>query len=171
MSTKVSIVAGIRGSETLDETLLCLQSGFEEASGMIPSAPHNGVTPAGACQAECDWSPPELLLDAAADDDGLIVKLIEAFGEDTAARIERIHAALSSCDFPAIRSEAHTIKGSASQMGADAVAEVCRELEQVVVLRDASLVTPLLNRVLERFAEIQEAMAAYAKASESSVTP
>ena len=132
---------------------------------MIPSPPSNGLTTKYRCATRQGWSPPALLLEAAADDDGLIIQLIDAFSEDTDARIERIRRALAASDFPGIRAEAHTIKGSASQMGAYAVAEASRELEMASNLHEALLVAPWLNRVQELFEEARGAMASYADSS------
>jgi len=114
-----------------------------------------------------------MLLEAAAGDTGLIVRLIDAFGRDTDERIEQMLRALAASDFPSIRAEAHTIKGSARQMGADALAEACQELEIACDLRDRSLIAARLNRVQEFLAEIRGAMAAYSGGgrTESSVTP
>jgi len=139
---------------------------------MIPLPPSNGLTAKCRCSSR-DWSPPALLLEAAADDDGLILMLIDAFSADTDARIERMREALAASDLPRIRSEAHTIKGGAGQMGADAVADACRELEVASNRNEASLIAPYLNRVQELFGEVREAMASYADARkmESSVTP
>lgn len=81
--------------------------------------------------------------------------------------------ALAASDFPSIRAEAHTIKGGASQMGADEIAEACRELEMVSNFHEALLIAPWLNRVQELFDETRGAMASYANSRklESSVTP
>jgi HPt (histidine-containing phosphotransfer) domain-containing protein len=103
-----------------------------------------------------------VLLEAAAGDDGLIVRLIDAFGRDTNARVEQMRRALAASNFPNIRSEAHTVKGSARQMGADEVAEACQELEIACDLQDPSLIAARLNRVQGLFDEIRGAMTAYA---------
>jgi HPt (histidine-containing phosphotransfer) domain-containing protein len=107
------------------------------------------------------WLPPAVLLEAAAGDDGLIVRLIDAFGRDTNARIAQMRRALAVSNFPSIRAEAHTIKGSARQMGAEAAAEACQEVEMACGLQEASLIAARLNRVQEIFDEVCAAMAAY----------
>ena len=108
------------------------------------------------------WSPPAVLLEAAGEeDDGLIVSLIDAFSTDTDARIEQMRKALAASDFPSIRAEAHTVKGGARQMGADAVDKACQELEIACDTKEASLVAARLNRVQELFDETRGAMIAY----------
>lgn len=139
---------------------------------MIPSPPSNGRTTTCRCSTRQDWAPPALLLEAAAGDDGLIVKLIHAFGADTGARLEQMRGALAESNFPGIRAEAHTIKGSARQMGADAVADACQELELVSDPQEAQFIAARLERVQELFDEIRGAMASYSdKKLESSVIP
>jgi len=140
---------------------------------MIPPQPPSGLTTERTRPTQQAWSPPAMLLEAAAGDAGLIVRLIDAFGRDTDERIERMLRTLAASDFPSIRAEGHTIKGSARQMGADALAEACREIETACDLQEASLVAARLNRVQELFADIRGAMAAYSGGgrTESSVTP
>jgi HPt (histidine-containing phosphotransfer) domain-containing protein len=70
--------------------------------------------------------------------------------------------ALAGSDFTRIRAEAHTIKGSASQMGADALAEACRELEMAANLHDARLISPWLTRIQGLFDDMRGAMSVYA---------
>jgi HPt (histidine-containing phosphotransfer) domain-containing protein len=123
--------------------------------------PSSGLTAKCKDSTRQAWSPPAVLLEAAAGDDGLIAKLIDAFGRETDARIERMRGALAASNFPGIRAEAHTIKGSAGNMGADAAAEACHEVEMACDLQEASLVAARLNRVQELFDEVREAMAAY----------
>jgi HPt (histidine-containing phosphotransfer) domain-containing protein len=140
---------------------------------MIPLTPSDSLTTKGSHSNQAGWSPSALLLEAAADDDALMVKVIDAFGKDTDARIEQMRGALAASDFPNIRAEAHTIKGCARQMGAEAVGEACQELEIACGLQEASLIAARLNRVQELFDEIRGAMAAYSKSrrTKSSVTP
>ena len=93
--------------------------------------------------------------------------LIDAFSSDTEARIEQMRGALAASSLPDIRAGAHTIKGSARQMGADAVAEACQELELVCDLPGAVQILSRLNRVQELFEETRGAMAAYSSGSKA----
>ncbi len=128
---------------------------------MVPLAPSEGLTRKGDYSTRRAWSPPALLLEAAGDDGGLIAKLIDAFGRDTDARMEQMRGALAASSYPKIRVEAHAIKGSARQMGADAVADACQELEFVCDLQGALLISARLSRVRELFDEIRGEMATY----------
>jgi HPt (histidine-containing phosphotransfer) domain-containing protein len=128
---------------------------------MNPSLPLNGLTTECGHSFHQDWSPPASILEAASGDDGLIDDLIDAFSTDSDARIGQMREALATPDFPTIRFEAHTIKGSARQMGANAVAEVCQELEMVSALQDTRLIAARLNRLQELFEDIRSAMTSY----------
>ena len=87
--------------------------------------------------------------------------LIDIFSTSTGARINQIREALAVFNFSKIRAEAHTIKGVAREVGADAVAQACQELEIVSDLQDILLVAARLKVVQERFEEIRSAMASY----------
>jgi HPt (histidine-containing phosphotransfer) domain-containing protein len=128
----------------------------------ISSPPSNSLTTEcghSFCQ---DWSPPASLLEALSGDDDLIVDLIHIFSTDVDARLERMREALAAANFQTIRAEAHTIKGSAGQLGAGAVAEVCQGIEIVSDLEAPLLIPARLKRVRELFEEIRVAMASYA---------
>ena len=128
---------------------------------MIPPGLSSSRMTEGRCSRRQAWSPPTVLVEAAGEDDGLIVSLIDVFSRDTDARIEQMREALTSSNFPNIRAEAHTIKGGARQMGADAVDEACQELEIACDTKEAPLIAARLNHVQELFDEIRGAMIAY----------
>lgn len=127
---------------------------------MIPLTTSEGLAANGGHLSGGAWSPPELLHEAAGDDDALIAKLIEAFIRDTSARMQQMRRALASSNFPDMRAEAHTIKGSARQMGADAVGDACQELENACALRDELLIAAQVRRLQELFDAVKTAMIA-----------
>jgi HPt (histidine-containing phosphotransfer) domain-containing protein len=76
------------------------------------------------------WQPTETLAQLAATGFAdAVAELIGDFRTDTAARFERLCAALLRGDVAGARKEAHSIKGSALQMGADRVASLARSIE------------------------------------------
>ena len=110
------------------------------------------------------WTPPRLLRELAVDGSGLEAELIEAFQTDTAKRLERLRLAVASADATRLRQEAHTIKGSAWQMGADSVAKICQELELAASqtpLPQSMLLDERVKQLEARFAEVCRAMALY----------
>ena len=111
------------------------------------------------------WTPPRLLRQLAADGSGLEAELIEAFKTDTATRLERLHDAITKNDATRLRMEAHTIKGSAWQMGADTVASMCQELEAAAGETPLSRLNERMNRLDAHFAEVCRAMTMYTNTS------
>ena len=58
-------------------------------------------------------------------------QLIDTFISDSDVRIETICEAVNSADPEAIRRTAHSLKGSASNMGATQLTQLCRNLEDL----------------------------------------
>ena len=88
--------------------------------------------------AEAAWTLPETIRDLAADDPALIAELIEAFHTDTTIRLVQMRQTIANADLKACRNAAHTIKGSALQMGAAVIASLCQELELATIDTPAS---------------------------------
>src|SRR5262245_13757668 len=88
--------------------------------------------------------------------------LVEAFRSDTARRLSNLRNAIATADLSRVRAEAHSIKGSARQMGAEALAVACQEIESGV---NQSAILPPAARIdhLEVcFANACNAMSEYA---------
>ena len=107
------------------------------------------------------WSPPEAIVEALGDDNEMVVELIDAFQTDTRARLERVRAALSAGDATQLRREAHTVKGSSRQIGADALGEVCEQIEHADQSTSLAQFAELVQRMQELFAQIDGSMSAY----------
>jgi HPt (histidine-containing phosphotransfer) domain-containing protein len=120
-------------------------------------------------ESKCGWTPPKLLRELAADGSGLETELIEAFKTDTATRLQRLHSAAANADAARLRMEAHTIKGSARQMGADAIASMCQEIELAAIEAPPWRLAERVDRLEAHFAEVSRAMTLYSNKSENSV--
>ena len=57
--------------------------------------------------------------------------LVQTFIRDSAQRIEAIRAGVTGSDADGMRRAAHSFKGSAANMGAPRLAELCRVLEEL----------------------------------------
>ena len=76
------------------------------------------------------WTPPETLRELeAAGCATLIPELVNEFVSDTRARLVRMRQAVATSDAVLFRREAHSIKGSAKQMGGEEVAALAKALE------------------------------------------
>lgn len=78
----------------------------------------------------CAWSLPEtLLMLAMSGDTEVVADIIALFKMDTARRLALLRDALEKSDAVRITAQAHAIKGSAIQVGADSLAALCRRIE------------------------------------------
>jgi HPt (histidine-containing phosphotransfer) domain-containing protein len=120
-----------------------------------------GNSPVSEQASEClrGWTPPRLLLELAANGSGLEAELIEAFKTDTAHRLEKLRHAITNADAARLRMEAHTIKGSAWQMGADSVASMCQEIELAASQTPLAQLDERVDRLEARFVEVCRDMA------------
>ena len=63
-------------------------------------------------------------------DEDLLGELIELFFEDAPARLHCLRGAMAQADANAFMRAAHSLKGSASNLGARGMAVLCSDLEQ-----------------------------------------
>lgn len=76
-------------------------------------------------------------------------------------RFKRLHEAVARLDAATVRSKAHTIRGSAGQMGAEALAALCQAVEAGVPEMSWTERVYQLDQAEARFAEVYSAMAEY----------
>jgi len=136
---------------------------------MNPLTPSNSRA---ACPQECHarWTPPPWLLELVSGDDSLIVELIDVFKTATETDLQQMRAALAAGDVQKLRANAHRVKGSAKQVGAEALAEVCQELELASNLTPVSRLGELVGRCQELFGETGSAMTWYSNDSHAAET-
>jgi HPt (histidine-containing phosphotransfer) domain-containing protein len=79
------------------------------------------------------WTLPEAFQELPAEvATTLIGQLVEPFQTDTAARLQRARTAIAEANLAVLRAEVHSMKGSAGQIGADAMSSVCAEMELAI---------------------------------------
>jgi HPt (histidine-containing phosphotransfer) domain-containing protein len=89
-------------------------------------------------------------------DDGdheAVAAILSSFRTDTTRRLELLYRAVESGDAAQIRTQAHAIAGSARSVGADAMAEVCRETELAAADPPGADLRKLWELIRERFQE------------------
>lgn len=107
---------------------------------------------AGECLAELDCNgEPEIFLDLAA-----------AFVEDGARRLAALRQAVHNGEIAKLRAQVHSLKGSSSQVGAKALAELCANIEQHCTRQPRSEILALLDQLEATFRSTCQAMLAYA---------
>lgn len=87
--------------------------------------------------------------------------LIETFGNDSVVRIECIRDAIASGDPDEIRRAAHSFKGSASNMGAPVLTDLCRELEDRGHNGQTEGGEELLKQIEQEFEQVRKALAKF----------
>ena len=87
--------------------------------------------------------------------------LIDLYVKESGAKIETLKAAAARADAAALKTVAHSLKGSSSIMGAARLAALCGRIEEQVKTGSVSDVTPaLMAEVDHEFVRVQEALAA-----------
>jgi HPt (histidine-containing phosphotransfer) domain-containing protein len=117
------------------------------------------------------WRLTETLRDIEEKDESLVLELIDSFQSDTASRFQRLHDAVAKLDAARLKAEAHSIHGSASQMGAEALAAQCRALEAGALARNWPELESQVKQAEVAFAEVGVAMSEYVKARRAAATP
>jgi HPt (histidine-containing phosphotransfer) domain-containing protein len=101
------------------------------------------------------WAVPATLRQLAECGDAeLVEELIGMFQTDTSSRLEVLRHAVAGRDYAVIGAEAHTIKGSALQVGANRLAEFCRQMEQGVRQTPPLDLAGSFQRILQSFNEV-----------------
>jgi HPt (histidine-containing phosphotransfer) domain-containing protein len=90
----------------------------------------------------------------------LVEELIAIFQTDTASRLEVMARAVQAADYPVVRQEAHTIKGSSLQVGAVHVAAICLQLEMEARKPVPGELDALFGALLRTFDEVRDVIAA-----------
>jgi HPt (histidine-containing phosphotransfer) domain-containing protein len=93
-------------------------------------------------------------------EDALVEELIEMFQVDTASRLEVLRRAVETADCLIAGTEAHTIKGSALQIGAVKVAEVCLQMETVARQGQPAILPVLMRALIVSFDDVCRVLSA-----------
>jgi len=91
----------------------------------------------------------------------LVEELLVIFESDSVARLEVLAHAVEGADYATARQEAHTLKGSALQVGAVRFAEACRQMEMEARKELPSNLTALYRAILGSFDEVRGVIAAH----------
>jgi CheY-like chemotaxis protein/HPt (histidine-containing phosphotransfer) domain-containing protein len=86
---------------------------------------------------------------------------VEVFLQETGERLRALAEGVTAGDGERVRREAHTVKGSARQIGARRLAAACEALERAASTATAEDNNRLLDRVREEFARVDRALAEY----------
>ena len=111
----------------------------------------------------CQWAPPQLLRDLETGASGFVAEMIADFTTDTTTRLQHLQRAAANADSSRVRAEVHAIRGSAREMGADAIVRLCLEIELKAPDPNASNIKDCIRELEARFGEISRAMTRYSR--------
>lgn len=89
-----------------------------------------------------------------------LAEIAESFLEGLDGEVEAIERALGA-DAPAVRAAAHSLKGSAGNMGAKALAALASQIEKTAVEGDMARCAALFGRLPALAADARQALQAY----------
>lgn len=124
----------------------------------------NAVGPGGypAQAARAVWELPASLSEIEQEGDiEFMLSVISAFQEDSESRLRVLGEAVDSGDTAAVRMQAHAIKGSAREVGANELASICAEIESKVGGQCITDLEEPISRLVEQFRLVSDAMGAY----------
>ena len=100
------------------------------------------------------------------EDPGALGELIAMFLEDIPRRVQAIRAATTTPDLEALKVAAHTLKGSAGNLGGRRLASLCAELEKLAKCGDWESIRSRVTDIEAEAAKLQAALANEAKPAE-----
>ena len=107
--------------------------------------------------AEMEWSLPEALQElAVAGDRETVAEVLMLFQTDTESRLQELREAVACGDRRRVRAQAHSLKGSAIQVGAIVLADSCGEMELTAETRPELM--SLLEEIEKRFTAVSKAI-------------
>lgn len=111
-------------------------------------------------ETEMDWTLPETLHQLAiCGDKDLVAEVLLLFQTDTDSRLQTLRSAVECGDRRKARAEAHSLKGSAVQVGAHALADSCKQMELTAETNPD--LNSLLCEIEARFVRVSKAISQY----------
>ena len=93
-------------------------------------------------------------------DSDMMMELFTLFLKDSAARLQTLSRACVCQDFKIVRAQAHSMKGSALQMGAGGLASLCAALESSDRPRPDEC-EPMMRAIADEFVIVRRAIKEY----------
>ena len=90
--------------------------------------------------------------------DALLRRVLEAFLQDTPRQLIALRAAAAGSDTDAIRKAAHSLKSSSANVGAEALAKMFRELEQLARAEQTEGAADLLAQLEREFQSVRQTL-------------
>ncbi len=146
------------------------RSALSESIEIVPAAAPEEKTPTKPKSSARPSHPMEkpvlnasAALDRIGDDLELLEELWEMFLEDLPDRVKTLQQAVADCQIDIIRSEAHTIKGSAANIGGEALQDIAYAIEKAMDDDDTSALDSMMKTFEEEVPKLQDAIKAETK--------
>ncbi len=147
----------------LPELSAALERATPAASAMqagAPTAVEQTVAPSGG-EATLDFSVLATLRDLSEPGQpDPVVELIDLFLEDAPDRLRAMETSLTQRDQEALKIAAHSLKGSAKNLGAKPLARICADLERQAIANDWENAVLTLKAIDQEFAKLRAVLAA-----------
>jgi HPt (histidine-containing phosphotransfer) domain-containing protein len=85
----------------------------------------------------------------------VLTDILHLFLDDVPRRIETLRAATAAGDATAVQRVAHSLKGSSGNIGARALYDVCRQLDDSAKSGDLARVGPLLDSLGAEYGRVE----------------
>src|SRR4051812_12314050 len=86
---------------------------------------------------------------------GLVEELSSLFLTDTPKRILKMENALRNGDFNTVRTEAHSLKSSSGNLGANQFSKLCKQIENLVITNHLDELTPFIASLVPEFERVK----------------
>ncbi|MCC7703260.1 response regulator [Janthinobacterium sp. GW460P] len=92
------------------------------------------------------------------DGDALLERVIEAFVGETPRQLSAMRAAIAGADAEALRKVAHSLKSGSANVGADGLAQLCKEMEKLGRAGSTEGAAPLLLQMQQAFLAVRASL-------------
>lgn len=89
------------------------------------------------------------------DSNEVLKELIELFITTTTTKMQKMEELLASKDHPALRKEAHSLRSSSANLGAEILSQLATEMEY---LKEEEKFGELFAKIKSQFMEVKEAL-------------
>nr|WP_315400144.1 response regulator [uncultured Duganella sp.] len=97
---------------------------------------------------------------SASNGDALLERVLQAYLNDTPTHLRALRAAIDNGDTQHMRKAAHSLKSSCANVGADALAQRCKDMEQLGRNDTTAGAADLLNEMERSFQAVRQALGA-----------
>jgi len=124
----------------------------------LGGGPQTTEEPMPAPEGELDPRALEQLLDVIGGDRAAFRDLVQSFLDDGPGLVSRLAEAVAANDADALRRAAHTLKGSASDFGAVALAALCREIEALGRAGEVAPAAPKVEAAIREYGNAEKGL-------------